>query len=174
MHTTMMVRPEISEYAPYYGKYIQLVPEEDVLRAMQRQLEETTSFLRTFSEAAGGKRYAPDKWSVKEVVGHMIDAERVFAQRALFFARKCTNPLPSYEQDDWTAAAMFDRIPLADVIAEFDLVRRSNLRLFQGLDNDAWLRRGIASGYEFTVRSLAYIMVGHERHHLEILRSRYV
>lgn len=174
MQPSSNTRPEISEYASYYGKYIQLVPEGDILGAMQAQLDQTLRLLRSIPEDAGGKRYAPDKWSIKEVVGHMNDAERVFAQRALFFARKCTSPLPSYEQEEWTAAASFDMASLKDLTTEFELVRRSNILFFQGLDEEAWTRRGIASGCEFTVRSLAYIMLGHERHHLEILRSRYL
>ena len=174
MQPSSIARPEISEYASYYGTYVQLVPEEDILRAMKLQLEETLQFFRTLPESAGNKRYAPDKWSIKEVIGHMIDAERVFAQRALFFARKCASRLPGYEQEEWTAAATFGEAALKDLISEFELVRRSNIYFFQGLSEEAWTRRGIASDCEFTVRSLAYITLGHERHHMKILRSRYL
>jgi len=174
MRAHAITRPETSEYAPYYGTYVQLVPEQDVLRAMKLQLDETLQFLRGLPESTGDRRYAPDKWSIKEVIGHMIDAERVFAQRALFFARKCESHLPSYDQEVWTAAATFGEATMEDLISEFELVRRSNLYFFQGLSEDAWTRRGIASDCEFTVRSLAYIILGHERHHLSILRSRYL
>ncbi|MBI1807658.1 MAG: DinB family protein [Ignavibacteria bacterium] len=167
-------RPDSSEHAPYYGKYIQLVPENDIIQAMALQIEQTLGFLRSLPNSAGDKRYAPGKWSVKEVIGHVSDAERVFAHRALFFARSTPGALPSMEQDDWMKAATFGTQRLEDVVTEFELVRRSNLCFFRQLTEEAWKRRGIASDCEFTVRSLAYILVGHERHHLEILKTRYV
>ena len=173
MSPTVFTRPEISEYAPYYGRYVQLVPEGDVIHGLEHQLNQTLLFLRALPAAAGDKRYAPDKWSVKEVLGHLVDAERVFTQRALFFARKCASALPSYEQDEWTAAAAFGDVQLADLITEYELVRQSDLCFFRHLSDEAWTRRGIASGCEFTVRSLAFIILGHERHHVEILRTRY-
>jgi hypothetical protein len=141
---------------------------------MERQGESTATFLRPLPEAIGAKRYAPDKWSVKEVIGHVIDAERVFSQRALFFARKSASPLPSYDQEEWTGVAGFERTLLKDLASELGLVRQSNLYLFRQLNDEAWVRRGIASGYEVSVRALAFIIVGHERHHLEILKTRYL
>ena len=173
MPSPSMARPDASEHAPYYGKYIQLVPEMDIVRVMTLQIEKTLGFLRALRNSAGDKRYAPDKWTIKEVVGHLSDSERVFAQRALFFARSIPIPLPSFEQDDWMRAAPFGTQRLEDLATEFELVRRSNLCFFRQLGEEAWLRRGSASGCEFTVRSIAYILVGHERHHLEILRTRY-
>ena len=173
MPNPAMTRPDPSEHAPYYGKYIQLVPEDDIVQVMAIQIDETLGYLRALPDSAGDKRSAPDKWTIKEVVGHLSDSERVFAQRALFFARAIPIPLPSFEQDDWMRAAPFRIQRLEDLTAEFELVRRSNLCFFRQLNDEAWLRRGIASGCEFTVRSLAYILVGHERHHLEILKTRY-
>ena len=169
-----MSRLDSSEHPPYYGKYIQLVPEGDIVQTMGLQIEDTLRFLRSVPPLSGDRRYAPDKWSIKEVVGHLMDCERVFAQRALYFARNCPGPLPSIEPEEWVTVAGFGRMQLGDLINEFELVRRSNVLLFKGLSDEAWTRRGIASDMEFTVRSFAYIIVGHERHHLEILKTRYL
>ena len=167
-------RPQPSEYAEYYERYVGLVPENDACAAMAEQTDKTVQFLKSISEAAGDYRYAPGKWSVKEVLGHVIDAERVFCQRALFFARQSPDPLPGFEQDDWAAAAWFGSQSMAKLIDEFELVRRGNWYFFDQLTPEAWLRRGIASEREFSVRALAYIMVGHERYHLDVLRTRYL
>lgn len=165
--------PAPTEYAPYYGAYIRLVTEPDIVAAMAAQNRATGDYLRSLPAAAGDKRYAPGKWSVKEVVGHVIDAERVFAQRALFFARNAGLPLPSYDQEPWTAVAGFGSRTLADLAEELDLVRKSNICFFRPLDRDAWMRTGVGSGNPFTVRALAYIIVGHERHHIGVLRTKY-
>ncbi|HJQ27626.1 MAG TPA: DinB family protein [Blastocatellia bacterium] len=174
MSHAIIGRPEPTEHAEYYSRYINLVPEDDLCAAMREQTEATLAFLRSLPEAVGDLRYAPGKWSVKELIGHVIDSERVFAMRAAYFARLDPAALPSFEQDDWVRAASFDEQPLAELIEEFEYVRRGNLYFFRHLTPEAWLRRGTASGYEFTVRALAYIIVGHERYHLEILRSRYL
>ena len=166
--------PDSSEYAEYYGKYIQLVPEADIVHAMKLQLKLTLEFLETLPESIGDKRYAPEKWSVKEVVGHIIDVERVFTQRALFFARNSPVALPGMEQDDWMKEAAFGAQRLEDLATEFGLVRQSNVWFFRNLSDVAWMRRGVASNREFTVRAIAYIIVGHERHHLGILKTRYL
>jgi DinB superfamily len=171
---SLVGRPESTEHAEYYSRYISLVPEDDLLTTMRAQTDATLSFLRALPEAVGDLRYAPGKWSVKELIGHVIDSERVFAMRAIYFARLDRAPLPSFEQDDWVKAASFAAQPLNELIAEFEHVRRGNLYFFKHLTPEAWLRRGTASGYEFTVRALAYVIVGHERYHLEILRSRYL
>lgn len=167
-------RPEAAEYSEYYDRYISLVPEADICAAMQAQTEATLEFLRAIPATAGDTRYAPGKWSIKEVVGHLTDAERVFAQRALFFARSDPAALPGFEQDDWVNAAIFAEQQLAELITEFEYVRRSNLYFFKHLSPEAWLRRGLANDNEFSVRAFAYAMVGHERYHLEILRTRYL
>ncbi len=174
MPNPAQIRPESTEYYEYYEKYVKLVPENDIVHALALQGEQTLSYLRSLPMTTGDKRYAPEKWSVKEVVGHIIDIERVFGYRALFFARNTPGPLPGIEQDDWMNAATFGSRGLADLADEFESVRRSNLHLFRHLDAGAWMRRGIASEREFTVRGIAYIMLGHERHHLAILKSRYV
>jgi uncharacterized damage-inducible protein DinB len=167
-------RPEATEYAPYYEKYIALVPQDDVVTTLSRQLDETLATLRGLTAEQADSRYAPGKWSIKELVGHVIDAERIFAYRALRFARNDSAPLAGFEQDDYVRAGNFDNRQLFDLADEFEHVRRANLFLFRSLDDDAWLRRGAANEAEVSVRALAYIMAGHETHHMQILRTRYL
>ena len=168
------MRPEAGEYAPYYEKYISLVPAGDVVETLSGQLDDTLALLRGLSEAQAAARYAPDKWSVKEVVGHVLDTERIFGHRAFRFARNDETPLPGFEQDDYVRAANFDKRPMADLADEFEHVRRANLALLRALDEDAWLRRGAANNNEVSVRGLAYIMAGHVMHHVQIIRTRYL
>ncbi|HYO98810.1 MAG TPA: DinB family protein [Pyrinomonadaceae bacterium] len=167
-------RPDDTEYLSYYGKYVSLVADGDILSALGAQLEETLRLLRGIEESQAGFRYAPGKWSMKELVGHMIDSERIFAYRALRFARNDKTPLPGYEQDDYIRNASFDSCSLADLAAEFESVRRATLYLFKHLDREAWTRSGLANDSEASVRALAYIIAGHELHHREILRTRYL
>jgi uncharacterized damage-inducible protein DinB len=174
MQSVTATQPEANEYAPYYGKYIELVPEGDVVATLSRQLEDTLMLLGGLSEAQGDSRYEPGKWSIKELVGHIIDTERIFGHRAFRFARGDEQPLPGFEQDDYVRAAGFDNRPLKELTEEFELVRRENLCLFRSLDESAWLRRGTASDAQVSVRALAYIMAGHETHHMTILRTRYL
>jgi len=166
--------PDPSEYAPYYGRYITLVGGNDVVAALEDQPRGTLALLSTLSEEQGDHRYAPDKWSVKEVLGHVIDAERVFSYRALRFARNDRTPLASFEQDDYVRTANFADCRLADLIEEFVSVRRASLWLFRQLSADAWMRRGIASGNEISVRAIAYIIAGHELHHRRVLQEKYL
>lgn len=167
-------RPDATEYAPYYEKYMVLAPKDDVIATLSRQLDETLATLRGLTETQGNSRYAPGKWSIKELVGHMIDAERIFAYRALRFARNDQAPLAGFEQDDYVSAANFDNRKLSDLADEFEHVRRGNLFMLRALDDEAWLRRGTASDNEVSVRALVYIMAGHETHHMQILRTRYL
>ncbi len=168
------VRPEANEYAPYYEKYVSLVPDADLVETLERQGAETLALLRGLSEEKGAHRYEPGKWSVKQLVGHVNDGERIFAYRALAFARGDTQPLPGMEQDEWMAAVDFDARTLSSLIDEFESVRASTIHLFRHLSNEAWARRGTASGNEVTVRALAYVIAGHEAHHVRILRERYL
>lgn len=167
-------RPEATEYAPYYEKYVSLVPEGEVIATLSQQLEVTLSTLRGLTETQADSRYAPDKWSIKELIGHLIDSERIFAHRALRFARNDQTPLPGFEQDDYVLAGKFDNRRLSDLADEFEQVRRATLHLLRSLDDEAWLRRGVASETEVSVRALAYILAGHETHHMQILRTRYL
>jgi uncharacterized damage-inducible protein DinB len=167
-------QPGADEYAPYYGKYIVLVPAGDVVATLTRQLDDTLSLLRGLSDEQADSRYAPSKWSVKEVVGHIIDAERIFGHRAFRFARNDQTPIPGFEQDGYVLAADFGQRRIEDLAEEFEHVRRANLHLFRHLSEEAWLRRGVASENEVSVRALAHIMAGHETHHMQIIRTKYL
>ncbi len=174
MSHLLISRPEPGEFAPYYARYLGAVPGGDLLRLLEEQGAEMLDLLRAFGEAQGTHRYAPGKWSVKEVIGHVSDTERIFAYRALRFARADATPLPGFEQDDYVAAAGFDRRALADLAEEFADVRKATIKLFAGLDARALTRAGIASSHPMTVRAAAWIIAGHEQHHARILRERYL
>lgn len=167
-------RPAPEEYAPFYGTYVNAVPDGDVLALLAQQLEDTLALLDTVPRERWTRRYAPGKWSVSEVVGHVADTERVFAYRALRFARNDATPLPGFEQDDYVPFGGFDARPLPDLARELEAVRTASLALFRGLDQDAVGRRGTANGVEFTVRAIPWILAGHERHHVAVLRERYL
>jgi hypothetical protein len=167
-----MPRPHPDEYAPFYAGYVSLVPEEDVLPLLAAGREATARLLDGVGEAEGDARHAPYTWSVKEVVGHLIDGERIFGYRALRFARGDATDLPGFDENAYVAAGRFDRLALADLAAEFAALRRSHELLFAGLPPEAWGRRGVANGAPVSVRALATILVGHERHHAAILARR--
>lgn len=169
-----MTRPNPTEYAPHFEKYISLAPESDIVTTLGKQIEGTLGLLRGLSEAQGNLRYAPGKWSVKEVIGHLIDAERIFAYRALRFARNDQTPLPGFDENSYAANSSYGSRGLADIAEEFEIVRKSNLYLFKNLDGESWARRGLSNNNEISVRALAYITAGHELHHVGIIRSRYL
>lgn len=167
-------RPRPDELGAFYHGYLALVPEGDVLAQLEQGLEETRALLARFGEARGGLRYAPDKWSVKEVVGHIIDGERVFSYRALRMARGDATPLAGFEQNDYVAAAGSDRRTLADLTEELTHLRQANLRLFRSLQPADWERRGTAAGTAIVVCAFPYLLVGHETHHRRVLAERYL
>lgn len=167
-------RPGAGEYAPFYDTYVSKVPEGDVLAILEEQRRATQALLAGIPERKALHRYAPGKWSVKEVVGHLMDSERVFCYRALRFARADAKPLQGFDEQTWVPAGKFDARPLAELAAEFDAVRRATIALFHGLDGAALARRGTANDQEISVRALAYIVAGHERHHVAILKERYL
>jgi len=166
--------PERSEAAEYYFTYIDQVPAGDVREILAAQLSEVPSLLSGVSEQRSLHRYAPGKWSIREVVGHVCDTERLFLTRAFWFARGFDSPLPSFDQDIAMAASGADARPLSSHVEEFRTVRAATLSFFNGLPSDAWSRRGIASDKPFTVRALAYLAAGHAAHHVRILRERYL
>jgi hypothetical protein len=172
--TAAAVKPESSEYAPSYQPYMELVPEGDVVSILQRQLGESLEVLRGIDETQAGYRYAPDKWSIKQLLGHLIDGERVFSYRALRFARNDAQPLTGFDQDVFVKGANFDARVFADLVDEFEHVRQATIDLFKPLSDEEWLRRGIANDDEITVRALAYALAGHETHHMTILKTRYL
>jgi len=167
--------PDRTEADPYYFTYIDQVPRDaDVLRVLETQLDETMALLRGISNEKSLHRYASGKWSIRESVSHINDTERVFAFRALWFARGFDLPLPSFDQDVAVAGAFADQRSWRSHVDEFPAVRSASLHLFRNVQDDAWGRSGIASGKSFTVRALAYITAGHVAHHLKILRERYL
>ena len=172
--TPGVIRPANDEYLPYYSRYIERVPDGDVLSTLSQQISETIALLRGLPESVANYRYAADKWSVNELVGHLIDSERIFGNRALRFARGDATPIPGFEQDDYVRGATFNAYPLSELASELHVVRQSTLYFFRHLDDDAWARRGVANNAEVSVRALAYIIAGHELHHREILRTRYL
>ncbi len=171
-YSNRMTQPQPGDYPPFYARYVNLAPEGDVLGAMAAQAPVTRAALLRFADRPDF-RYAPDKWSVKQVAGHMADTERVFGFRALWFARADQSPLPGFEQDDWMAASDFGAQTLEDLLDGFEAARTSNLFVLRQLTPEAWERRGIANGQPFTVRAYAHGMLGHERAHLQILAERY-
>jgi hypothetical protein len=167
-----MQRPAPSEYSASNAAYVDLVPEDDILAVHAQQLAECLALVAPVSEAQGNTRHAPYTWSVKEVVGHLIDCERIFGCRALHFARGDQTPLPGFDEVAYARAAESDRCPLRDLVAEFEALRRSHILMLRHLPESAWTRVGEANGHPVSVRALAYIMAGHARHHLAILRRR--
>ncbi len=173
MTTRTVGRPEPDEIPSHYAGYIQRVPELDPVVVLAAQIEETAALLHSLSETDAMHRYAQGKWSVKEVVGHLADVERIMAYRALRIARGDTTPLPGFDENAYVPVAQFDARSVADLVGELRTVRAATLALLRTFDPDAWRRRGTASGKPVSVRALAYMIPGHERHHLEILRTRY-
>lgn len=174
MTQPLFQRPDETEYVSHFSRYVSLVPEGDILTILARQNEGTLTLLRGLSESQGGFRYAPGKWSIKELVAHLSDAERIFAERALRFARADQTPLPGFEENDYVRHGSFDSLPLTDIVTGFENVRRSTLSLFRLMSKEATTRRGKANNAEISVRALAYVIAGHELHHMHILRTRYL
>ena len=170
----MIARPATGDVAPYYFTYIDQVEGDDCLAAMTAQLDDALAFFRGISEERSLHRYAPDKWSIREALSHVNDAERAFVMRALWFGRGFDTPLPSFDQNIAAAGAEADRLPWAAHVEEFDHVRRASIDFFRNLPQSAWTRRGIASGNPFTVLSLGFIVPGHLTHHIRVLRERYL
>ena len=172
--TNPLGRPGTDEYAPFYAGYVNAVPDGELLMLLRDQLAETEALLREFKGSRADHRYAPGKWSVKEVVGHMADAERIFAYRALRFARGDRTPLPGFDENDFVHGSNFPARALPEIAGELRSVRMATITLFAGLSEEALQRRGLANGVEVSVRALAWITAGHERHHARILRERYL
>ena len=170
----MIHRPDDTEYLSYYHRYVSLVPEGDIVVTLARQNEGTLVLLRGLSESQGGFSYAPGKWSIKELVAHLSDAERIFAYRALRFARADATLLPGFEENDYVRNGSFDTFPLTEIISGFAQVRHSTICLFKLMSEEASTRRGKANNAEISVRALAYVIAGHELHHMNVLRTRYL
>jgi hypothetical protein len=173
MQPFLIDRPAPSEHAPYYGKYIGLVVEDDLLGLLRQQPDELRQLLAELGEARGAYRYAPDKWTVRQVVGHIMDTERVFAYRAFCFSRGETAPLPSFDQEAYAARYDFSDWTLAGLADAFERLRAAHLDVFEHLTPAQLEQTGTASGYLVSVRALLYMIAGHARSHLDILRTRY-
>jgi hypothetical protein len=169
-----MHRPLESEYAPYYQGYIAHVPEQEILPVLRAQLDELDVLLGRVAPENETYRYAEGKWSIREVIGHLIDTERVFGYRALCIARGESKNLPAYDEKEYMLTAPYGRVDLEDLLSELRLVRLSNLAMLRNLDEAAWTRIGTANDNQVTVRALAFIMAGHVRHHMGVLRERYL
>jgi len=169
-----MKRPEKTEYDRYYETYVSLVPEADILSALENQQFELLDIFKEITEEKGAYVYAEGKWTIKELVGHLSDGEKIFGYRALRVARADKTPMEGFEQDGYIENSNFNNIKLSDLIAELLYLRKANVIFFQNLSDEAWKRTGTASNAEISVRALAYIMVGHLRHHLNILKTRYL
>src|SRR6201987_5240466 len=170
----MLGRPEKSEAAPYYSTYIDQVADDNPLAAMEKQLPDCLEVFAGITGKLSLHRYAPDKWSIRELLNHVTDTERAFAFRALWFARGFDSPLPSYDQNVAATGAAADRIPWKGHVKEFEQFRQSTVSLFRNMPAEGWTKRGIASGNPFTVRALAFIIPGHVAHHVRIVRERYL
>lgn len=168
------MRPKPGDYNPYYDRYINLIEGDDINEVLKNQIKLSEVFLKTLTEEHGNYSYEDGKWTVREVIGHLIDTERIMAYRALVFARNEKQPLPGFEQDDYVAESNFNERTLDDLVNEFIAVRNSNIILFKSFDKNILVRKGIASDNEISVIALIYIIAGHEKHHLRILKERYL
>jgi DinB superfamily len=171
-NTTRISRPNPDEHIAYYGRYISLVPDGDLVTELSSEIGNTAALLRASSDRADFA-YAPGKWTVKEVVGHLADTERVMGFRALWFARGDAQPLPGFDENAWVPSGRFADRTLGDLAEEFAAVRASTLAMARGLATESLARRGTANGAEISVRALLYIIAGHERHHVALLKEKY-
>jgi hypothetical protein len=172
--TTIPGRPQTTEHAPYFSRYIDLVPEDDIVGAIESQGSGTAALLAGVSEEKASFRYAPEKWSMKQVVGHVTDAERVFAYRVMCLARGETASLPGFDENDYVRNANFDQRSFAELVEDLAATRRATLALLRGLSAEAWTRVGTANEKQTSVRAVAYTLLGHERHHVRVLKERYL
>lgn len=169
-----MQRPEKTEYNEYYDRYVSLVAEAEIIAALENQLRETSEIFKTIPDEKSTFAYAEGKWTIKELIGHLIDGERIFAYRALRISRGDETPIEGFEQDGYVENAPFNDYEFSGLIEEFELVRKSSILFFRHLKETDWTRTGTASDSPVSVRALAYIMVGHVRHHTNILREKYL
>jgi hypothetical protein len=167
------MRPPAAEYNPYFARYIDLVPGDKVVPVLAEQVQTFRARFRDLPEERASFRYDANKWTVREVIGHLIDTERVFGYRALWFARGAATPLPPFEQDDFAATAGHDLVPIAELVDEFCALRESHIRMFRHLPKEAWTRVGTASNHPMSTRAAAFIMAGHLNYHAALLSERY-
>jgi len=169
-----MQKPLKGECADFYFKYINELPEKDIFEILTKQLQQAAQLLELFPEEKGTHRYATGKWSVKEVIGHVCDTERVLSYRAMCFARNEAAPLPAMDENAYVSSGHFNRRPMQDILQEFHYLRQGNILLFKSFDAETQMRLGTASGFAFTVRALPYIIAGHAQHHFRFLKEHYI
>lgn len=169
-----MERPKQNEYVPYYDPYIKKLVGNDIIKILTDQLERTVNLLKSIDEEKGNYAYAEGKWSIKEVLGHLIDGERIFCYRALCIARGEQQPLPGFEQDDYVKAAQFNKRTLSSLVDDYKYTREADIALFKSFDDESIGRWGTASNNKVTVRAIMFIVAGHEEHHISILKSKYL
>lgn len=169
-----MKHPHKEEYATYYHTYVDKVPNGDIIKILQKQIDQIKKLLKNVSKKKSLFRYSPDKWSVREILGHIIDTERVFAYRALRFARNDQNDLPGFDENEYVRQSNYNEIKLKELVDEFCALRKSNIIMFKNFSDEVSLRRGSANGNSFTVRAMPYIMAGHVNHHLGIIKDKYL
>lgn len=168
------IRPKADEHLAYYSKYIDRVPDGDIVQILERQLPETSAFLRGIPESRVDYRYAPGKWNIRQIVGHLSDGERVFQYRAWRFSRADETPVPGFEENHYVDNAPFEKVSMSDLVDEFQQLRSASIHLLKNMDETAMSRSGVANGAGVTVRAIAWIMAGHVDHHMQILRDRYL
>lgn len=172
--TAVVTRPTADEYTPYYGTYVGKVPEGDVRELLRSQEPQMVELISSYSEERASTGYGPGKWTLKEVLLHISDAERVFSYRLLRIGRGDTTPLPGFDQDPWVLTSGANSRSLVTLLAEYRAVRAATLALADSLSSEAWLRTGTASDHPISARALGYICAGHEIHHMQLIRERYV
>ena len=170
----MLMRPNQEEYPSYYEDYIKLVPDGELVSILEENLSKTLTLFQSITEANGEFRYAPGKWSIKEVLGHMTDTERIMSARLLRFGRGDSTPLPGFNENIYVNGANFNQRSLKSLLEEFMVTRNATITLIKNMPEEAWLRKGLANQYENTTRAVAYMIVGHEMHHCQIIRERYL
>jgi hypothetical protein len=170
----MLLRPNKEEYPSYYEDYIKLVPDGDIGVILKENLSKTISLFQNISESNGDFRYAPDKWSIKEVLGHMTDTERIMSVRLLRFARGDSTAVPGFNENIYVNGANFNQRTLKSLIEEFTVTRNATITLIKNMPEEAWMRKGFANNFENTTRALAYMITGHEMHHCQVIRERYL
>ena len=169
----MLKKPESNEYAPYYEKYVSSVPEGDLLQILDVQIKETMNLVKDLNEDQAQFRYAPEKWTIKEVIGHITDTERIMSYRLLCIGRGEMAKLPGYDDNEYVKNGQFNRFSIRELVEQLSYVRQNTIALLKSLDDESLLRRGNANGTEVTARAIAYIIAGHELHHRTLIKDRY-
>jgi hypothetical protein len=167
-------RPEVTEYAARLARYVEMVPETDIAAALLEQLEATRAFLGSLPEQVHDHRYAEGKWTIREVLGHILDTERIFGFRLLRIARGDASAITRTDENLYVRNGQFGRFTMGELLEEFALVRRANVMLVERMPEEAWERTGVVADAPVSARAVAYLMVGHERHHLQVVRERYL